>query len=99
MQNFRNHSNVLNSSASASARCIYSAKRSYQMHLSGKGSALTPIRLITGANIHKFKPDNNSQNLLKLYRGDGAVGWSVRLGSGRLGVRIPAATDLSRKNR
>ena len=56
------------------------------------------IRLITGANIHKFKPDNNSQNL-KLYRGDGAVGWNVRLGSGRLGVRIPAATDLSRKNR
>ena len=28
----------------------------------------------------------------------GAVGLSVRPASGRLGVRIPAATDLSRKN-
>ena len=28
-------------------------------------------------------------------RGGGAVGYSVRLASGRLGVRIPAATDLS----
>ena len=30
-------------------------------------------------------------------RGGGAMGWSVRLASaeGRLGVRIPAATDLN----
>ena len=31
--------------------------------------------------------------------GGGAVGYSVRLASGRLVVRIPAATDLSRKDR
>ena len=31
--------------------------------------------------------------------GGGAVGKSVRLPSERLGVRIPAATDQSRKNR
>ena len=34
-----------------------------------------------------------------IHRGDGAVIKSVRLASGMLGVRIPAATDLSRKNR
>ena len=28
----------------------------------------------------------------------GALGWSVRLASGRLGVRIPSATDLIRQN-
>ena len=33
------------------------------------------------------------------YRGGGAVGLSVAPTSGRLGVRIQAATDLSRKNR
>ena len=32
-------------------------------------------------------------------RGGGAVGQSIRLASGRLGVGIPAATDLSHKNR
>ena len=32
-------------------------------------------------------------------RGGGAVGNSVRPASGRLAVRIPAATDLSRKKR
>ena len=31
-------------------------------------------------------------------RGGGTVGYSVRLASGRLVVRKPAATDLSRKN-
>ena len=31
------------------------------------------------------------------YRGDGAVGQSVGPASGRLGIRIQAATDLSRK--
>ena len=34
-----------------------------------------------------------------VYRCGGVVGSSVRLASGRLGVRIPAATDRSRKNR
>ena len=34
----------------------------------------------------------------KMYgRSSSAVGWSVRPASGRLGVRIPAATDLRRK--
>ena len=33
------------------------------------------------------------------HRGGGAVSLSVGPTSGRLGVRIPAATDLSRKNR
>ena len=33
-----------------------------------------------------------------LDRGGGAVGLSVRLASGRSGVRIPAATGLSRNN-
>ena len=57
------------------------------------------IRLITGANIHKFKPDNNSQNLRKTLPRRWRSGLErFRLGSGRLGVRIPAATDLSRKN-
>ena len=32
-------------------------------------------------------------------RGGAAVGWSVGPESARLGVRIPASTDLSRKNR
>ena len=32
-------------------------------------------------------------------RGGGALGYSVRLASGRLGVRIPAAIYLSRTNR
>ena len=32
-------------------------------------------------------------------RGDGAVGYSVCPASGRLGVRIPSATGLSRENR
>ena len=32
-------------------------------------------------------------------RGGVEVGLSVRLTSGKLGVRIPAGTDLSRKNR
>ena len=32
-------------------------------------------------------------------RGGGALGYSVRIASGTLGVRIPAATYLSRKNR
>ena len=33
---------------------------------------------------------------LEVGRGGGAVGYSVRPASGRLGVRIPAATDPSR---
>ena len=36
---------------------------------------------------------------LHINRGGGAVGKSVDQASGRLGVRIPAATDLSHKNR
>ena len=32
-------------------------------------------------------------------RGGGAMSWSFRTASGRLGVRIPAATDLRSKNR
>ena len=31
------------------------------------------------------------------HRGGGAVGKSIRLASGKFGVRIPAATDLIRK--
>ena len=42
---------------------------------------------------------NHVHQVISISRGDGAVGWSVVPASGRLAVRIPAATDLSRKNR
>ena len=40
----------------------------------------------------------NNQSL-DLYYGGGAMGWSDGTANGKLGVRIPAATDLSGKNR
>ena len=35
----------------------------------------------------------------KIFRGGGAVGQSVRPARGMMSVRIPAATDLSRKKK
>ena len=50
-------------------------------------------------NHKQTNKQTNINSLINLNRGGGAVGKSVRLASGRLRVRIPAATDLSRKNR
>ena len=38
------------------------------------------------------------KSVIFLGRGGGSVGYSLHLSFGRLGVRIPVETDLSRKN-
>ena len=48
--------------------------------------------------IAKLWKNKNTPFSIILYRGGCAVGLSVRFASGRSGVRIPAATDLSRNN-
>ena len=60
---------------------------------------LTSIKnLFIALNV---SPSSNSFRKISIliHRVGGTVGKSVRPASGRLGVRIPAATDLSRKDR
>ena len=88
---------------------------SYALHIgmnlhpfTGKGDVLTRLKY-SRMGCKTFNYKNQSFLIFSYYvtaviqltqnRGGGAVGESVRLASGRLGVRIPAATDLSRKNR